>query len=59
MSEAVKETICTNCMHKDVCCYKKSYLETAELLPNVNDIFNVTLFCRYYRKEIANPRLIK
>lgn len=36
MSEAVKETACTSCAHKDVCKYKEGYLKVCEAASNIN-----------------------
>ena len=34
MPEGVKETLCTRCMHKDVCAYKLDYLNILKAVEN-------------------------
>ena len=34
MSEGVKETLCTRCVHKDVCAYKLDYLNILKAVEN-------------------------
>lgn len=34
MSEAVKETACTRCVHQDVCIFKNDYLEVYNAIQN-------------------------
>ena len=36
MSEAVKETACTSCGHREVCKYKEGYLKVCEAASNIN-----------------------
>lgn len=36
MSDCVKETLCTKCEHREVCKYKKDYLN---ILKSVNDAY--------------------
>lgn len=36
MSEAVKETECTSCAHKEVCRHKEGYLKVCEAASNIN-----------------------
>ena len=57
MSEAVQETICTHCSHREVCAIKMTYLETLKKLPPISPDFEITLACRHYQKTVPNPRL--
>lgn len=34
MAEGVKETLCTRCVHKDVCAYKPDYLNILKAVEN-------------------------
>lgn len=36
MSEAVKETACTSCRHREVCKHKENYLKVCEAASNIN-----------------------
>ena len=36
MSEAVRETACTSCKHREVCKYKENYLKVCEAASNIN-----------------------
>jgi hypothetical protein len=56
MSEAVRETICTHCSHREVCAIEMTYLETLERLPLISPQFDLTLTCKHYQKEVPNPR---
>lgn len=56
MNEIVRETICTHCIHRNVCSIKKSYLETLEKLPDVDHYFRLILSCNHHQKEVSNPR---
>ena len=49
----VKETLCTNCIHRDVCMYREDFLETNN---KVDNILNMTRFfyeleCPYYFRK--------
>ena len=53
MSDCVKVTECTGCIHREVCKHKESYLKVCDAASNIN----VTLFdcigyievnCKYY-----------
>lgn len=50
-----KETICTRCIHKNVCKYMSSYCNVFEQIDGL-DIptpFTVTLTCKYVIRDIA------
>lgn len=34
MAEGIKETLCTRCVHKDVCAYKPDYLNILKAVEN-------------------------
>ena len=36
MSDCVKITACTSCVHKEVCKYKEGYLKVCEAASNIN-----------------------
>ena len=40
MSDCVKVTECTSCVHKDVCKYKEGYLKACEAASNINVTLN-------------------
>ena len=50
--EAVRETICTSCVHLNVCRYKSELLETVkrldDIIPIDNDILSYVLTCKDY-----------
>lgn len=51
-----KETLCTNCIHRDVCMYREEFLETNN---KVDNILNMTRFfyeleCPYYLRKFEN-----
>lgn len=55
MSEAVKETECTSCAHKDVCKHKEGYLKVCAAASNINVtlknfdcIKDIEVYCKYY-----------
>ena len=50
-----KETICTRCIHKNVCEYKSSYLKILEQIDglDIHDPFTVTLDCKYRIQNIT------
>lgn len=56
MSDCVRETLCTHCIHREVCSIKMSYLDTLTKLPCVSPDFNLTLSCRHYSKEVPALR---
>lgn len=41
-----KETLCTNCMHRDVCMYREDFLETNNKVDNLE--------CSYYLRKFKN-----
>lgn len=55
----VKETLCTNCAHRDVCVYKDDFLEIDNKVDNILKMtrFFYKLECPYYlRKSEINIR---
>lgn len=56
MSSCVKETLCTHCIHREVCSIKTIYLDTLKKLPDISSDFTVSLSCRYYSREVPDPR---
>lgn len=55
----VKETLCTNCAHRDVCVHKDDFLETNNKVDNILKMtqFFYKLECPYYlRKSEINIR---
>lgn len=36
-----RETICTHCLHKDVCCFKGAFLETLAALQDEVECINI------------------
>ena len=41
MSELCKETLCTSCIHRDVCAIKDDLLKIFEMLPKHDDNFSL------------------
>lgn len=37
MSNGVRETICTRCVHREVCIYKETYLQYLQALEQFNE----------------------
>lgn len=56
MTDCVRETLCTHCIHREVCSIKTSYLDTLVKLPYVRPDFALTLTCRHYSKKVSTPR---
>lgn len=56
MSDCVRETLCTYCIHREVCSIKMAYLGTLNKLPCISPDFNLTLSCRHYSKEVPALR---
>lgn len=56
MSDCVRETVCTHCIHREICSLKMTYLETLSNLPCINSDFAVTLSCKHYSREVPDPR---
>lgn len=48
MSELCKETLCTSCIHRDVCAIKDDLLKIFEMLPKHDDNFSLKVYCRHY-----------
>ena len=51
MTDCVKETLCTHCIHREICSIKMSYLDTLNKLPAINSDFSLTLSCKHYSQE--------
>ena len=56
MADCVKETLCTHCIHREICSIKMSYLDTLNKLPAINSDFSLTLSCKHYSREVPDPR---
>lgn len=56
MTNCVRETLCTHCIHREVCSIRVLYLETLNKLPNTNSDFTATLNCKYYVSENPDPK---
>lgn len=52
MTDCVRETLCTHCIHRGIYSIKTSYLDTLAKLPYVRPDFTLELTCRYYSKEV-------
>ena len=52
---ACKETICTRCIHKNVCEYTSSYCNILEQIDclDIPTPFTTTLTCKYLIRDIA------
>ena len=51
------ETICTYCLHKDVCCFKGAFLETLEVLQDELECINIgSITCKY---RIGKPKFVE
>lgn len=50
-----KETICTRCIHKNVCEYMSSYCNVLEQIDglDIHTPFTVTLTCKYLIQGLA------
>lgn len=48
MDESCKETLCTSCIHRDICIIKVDYLKIIEMLPKHDDNFSLKVCCRHY-----------
>ena len=64
MDEGVRETLCSSCIHRDVCTHKDDYLNIVKSLQEMFYKFpkNERDFmylrdpdCKFYSKEFANP----
>lgn len=67
MGEAVRETCCSSCSHRDVCAHKDDYLNMIKSLEEMFYKFpeNERVFmrlrdpdCKFYSKELAMPRAL-
>ena len=52
MTDYVRETLCTNCIHREICAIKTTYLDTLNKLPGIDTDFSLTLSCKHYSKEV-------
>lgn len=48
MGESHNETLCTNCIHLNVCAIKADYLKIFEMLPKHDDNFSLKVGCKHY-----------
>lgn len=48
MGELCKETLCTNCIHLNVCAIKADCLKIFEMLPKHDDNFSLKVCCKHY-----------
>ena len=48
MGESCNETLCTSCIHRDVCIIKVDYLKIFEMLPKHDDNFSLKVGCKHY-----------
>lgn len=46
MSELCKETLCTSCVHRNVCAIKDDCLKIFEMLLKHDDNFSLKVYCR-------------
>lgn len=51
MSEAVCETECTHCSHREVCSLKSEYLELVTTHNRCDEHFTVTTRCKHFYEE--------
>ena len=58
MEAGTKETLCTNCIHRDVCMYKEDFLETTNKVDNILYMtrFLYELECPYYLRKFLKRR---
>lgn len=54
MSRSCKETLCTSCIHLNVCSIKDDYLKILDTLPKYADDFDLTLHCKHYSESVTN-----
>ena len=54
MDESFKETLCTSCIHLNVCSIKDGYLKILDTLPKYADDFSLTLHCKHYSESAKN-----
>lgn len=67
IGNAVRETACTNCMHKDVCQHREDYLDMIKRLEEVYASFSpsrgttfmefVDPVCRHHAKKLQVPNI--
>ena len=67
MGEAVRETLCTSCSHRDVCAHKDDYLNMVKSLEeifykfpeNEREIMRLRdPECKFYSKKSSTPRFL-
>lgn len=56
MHDCVRETLCTHCIHREVCSIKMSYFDTLNKLTRINTDFSLTLSCKHYLQETPTLR---
>ena len=57
MSEAIKEPLCTSCIHLEVCAYKQNFLDIIKAIEKVSCydfISGVYIECKYHQTERLN-----
>lgn len=59
MSECVKETECTNCVHRQVCGFKEDYLKALEKFHDCvcDERFELKFHCKYYEYAQAKTAI--
>ena len=55
MSDGVRETPCTCCVHRTVCKYKDDFLKAIQMTKAINYDFvsDISVTCRYHALEVA------
>ena len=63
MSEAVRETMCTQCEHREVCKHRGHYLKMLEKVQTELSYFTTDFIktpvepvCKYYKKNYPEPK---
>lgn len=55
-----KETLCVDCVHKNVCKYREEYNRLKNEIKNVRENtpsqFDVKAVCLHYIEQVSNPR---
>lgn len=52
MFEEVKETLCTHCVHREVCTYKQDYLDVLKAIEDTN-VVKGTSYGKITAKKVA------
>lgn len=55
MGESCNKTLCTNCIHLNVCAIKADYLKIFEMLPTHDDNFSLKVDCKHYFGTTIEP----